>query len=264
MKTNLTKKAEPRRGNDAMNVEPTSKEPATVERKTHPPLGSSDLLDGKKERYAYGVFGNSKCRICGADFVKKQARHSICSKECLHKYRMLWQTKYADNLPNINCEICGSAFKPRRNETRFCSQACSMAWVKKTNPNAFLMQKRIPPAEDARLSGNAKQRGKHGSGGTEIDNPNHASAKFYRVRSPLGDVIEAKNLQSFCRKNELLFRSEEIEWAKTPLWKRAAQGLRANARGITCSWHGWTAVCVFDIEADPLARRVALPSNEKS
>jgi hypothetical protein len=109
-------------------------------------------------------------------------------------------------------------------------------------------------------------RGSHGFGRLTRGRIDHARAKHFLIRSPLGDVYEVKNLAEWCRSNVGKFLPDDHPYSKTPLNRRAQVGFSMLVTGKrnNCSWRGWTAVCVFDIEADPLARRVALPPNIRS
>ena len=150
------------------------------------------------------------------------------------------------------CPVCGGP-NPKRHGSfkKTCSLSCSQKLRFQTDPKVkkLLLKYRYVCL------------GWHGKGKGARDNPDHANAKAIRVRDPLGVVHEIKNITSWCRKNEQLFKPYDNPEAKLPLWRRAQVGLTSIACGDKCSWHGWTAVCVFDIEADPLARRVALPPN---
>jgi len=93
--------------------------------------------------------------------------------------------------------------------------------------------------------------GTHGFGRAARDNPNHALAKEWEIRSPRGEYFRIKNLQSWCRQNEHRFHDDRPE-SKMPLWKRAYGGLREMQRKDrpTCSWHGWTLVASEQFERD--------------
>ena len=151
-----------------------------------------------------------------------------------------------------NCQFCGKP-NPRKNGHQYktCSLSCGANLAIKNNPN---LKNNIRKAI-ARLYGN------HGFGRAQRDNVNHKNAKAIRVRNPFGVVYEIKNITSWCRKNEHLFIECDNPSAKLPLWRRAQVGLTSIACGDRCSWFGWTAVCVFDIESDPLERRAALQPN---
>ena len=150
------------------------------------------------------------------------------------------------------CPVCGRPNPKRHGEQyKTCSVSCGRKLRFKTDAKTreTLMKNRYNCV------------GWHGGGKAEINNPNHVNSKAIRVRDPLGVVHEIKNITAWCRKNEQLFKREDNQNAKQTLWRRAQVGLTSIANGSRCSWFGWTAVCVFDIETDPLARRVALPSN---
>ena len=176
---------------------------------------------------------------------------------------LLLKNMWADRNAKIEhplCPVCGGINKKRRGKNlKHCSQKCrAIAYAKTDHAKKFAAS-----WATSQKIGAATLRGAHGFGRTKMDNPNHAAAKWYRIRSPDGIVHEVKNMRSFCRKNVHLFESDDRKYinATRPLCERAADGLVSVSTGKACSWFGWTAVCVFDIETDPLARRVALPSN---
>jgi predicted nucleic acid-binding Zn ribbon protein len=213
-------------------------------------VGSGDWLGGK-------------CPVCGKPNPRRHGEQKkTCGNECAKKLlKKMWQDKHAAMI-HPKCPVCGGDNKKRRGKiNKHCSAKCSaIAFSKSEHAKQFASTALAnQPKAVARL------RGSHGFGRMKQDNPNHASAKWYRLRSPDGRIYEIKNLRSFCHKNEQIFESDDRKFvnAVRPLWKRAADGLVSVSSGGSCSWFGWTAVCVFDIETDPLSRRVASPSNDK-
>lgn len=163
------------------------------------------------------------------------------------------------------CPRCGAKFKrPPSAKTVYCSQSCHSLTNWETNREKMVAvnQATIKKAHEATVK---MHRGSHGFGLTKRGRIDHCRAKAFRIRSPLGEVYEVKNLAEWCRANEDKFRPDDFPQSKTPLSKRAQVGfsLLVCGKGKACSWRGWTAVCVFDIETDPLARRVVLPSNDE-
>jgi predicted nucleic acid-binding Zn ribbon protein len=162
------------------------------------------------------------------------------------------------------CPVCGNPNPPKQgHQSETCSKECGATYrfqkMKKSEKKKWVNigKRNIKKAI-------AKQTGAHGFGSVAMDNPNHKNAKWFRVRDPHGRVYEVKNLDSWCRKNEARFVRDDIRGGTTPLWLRASNGLSKVSRGEGCSWYGWTAVCVFDIETDPLSRRAALPPNDQA
>jgi hypothetical protein len=157
------------------------------------------------------------------------------------------------------CPVCGKEYKIKRRGRRCktCSRNCG-----KIYRATFYADQLKSMAKIIQKLAVKKTTGKHGFGRMARNNKNHINAKFYRIRSPKGCVHEVKNLTAWCRNNKQLFEPDpRAHNARLPLLVRAQVGINSVASGKKCSWHGWTAVCVFDIETDPLARRVALPPN---
>ena len=159
------------------------------------------------------------------------------------------------------CPMCGKP-NPRRHGFQYktCSRKCGYDFFKKYSTEnvkkAFKKNQKV---------GYEKKRGGHGCGRAARDRKDHPRAKCFRIRNPLGTVFEVKNITSWCRENEQTFKHDDlIPNTRTPLWERARKGINDVCLGKRCSWFGWTGVCVFDIESDPLARREALPSNIRS
>lgn len=104
-------------------------------------------------------------------------------------------------------------------------------------------QNLLPEAEEKRRRAISLQRtGTQGYGRTARDNPQHYRAKYWIIRDPGGRIHEFNNLQSWCRKNEELFRPDDRPESKLPLWRRAVSGFNGIRRGELCSWKGWLLV----------------------
>lgn len=149
------------------------------------------------------------------------------------------------------CKHCYKVFFTEVHFRRFCGLGCS-AKFRVAHPS----EKVKTHLQELKTYGGRGTRGKHGFGCNARDNINHKSAKQYRLRSPLGIVYEVKNLRSWCRKNELIFTPDDFPYSRTTLARRASISLQKVSVGDIGSWKGWTAVCVFDIEKDPLDRAV--------
>ena len=160
------------------------------------------------------------------------------------------------------CKTCGKPNPPRNGRVhKYCSVSCAAkarAGIPKSEVWKSKMKDKLPKliAKMQPIAW-AKCRGSHGFGLVKQDNPKHKNAKTYRIRSPLGDLYEVHNLQSWCRHNEDKFYRAGDENFQLPLYQRAHRGMTDLKNGKACSWRGWTSVCVFDIENDPLSRRIA-------
>jgi rubredoxin len=162
------------------------------------------------------------------------------------------------------CPVCGKTNPPKQgHQSETCSKVCGAKYrfVKMSQESK---QKWVKIGHSNIKKAIKAQTGGHGFGLTARDNPNHFQAEWFRVRDPNGQVYEIRNLQSWCRKNETRFVRDDIRGGSTPLWLRAANGLSKVVNGRCCSWYGWSAVCVFDIETDPIARRAASPPNDQA
>lgn len=138
------------------------------------------------------------------------------------------------------CSFCKKIFFSERNDSVYCNESCSgkghkIFWRDKLNRGIRAL----------------RAQKTHGWGNMHRDNPEHPTAKWWRIRSPDGVMWEARNLFSWCRANETLFTPDPAPFSKTTLARRAFFGLSSHGQ-----WYGWTLVTVFDIEKDPLDRVV--------
>lgn len=89
---------------------------------------------------------------------------------------------------------------------------------------------------------------------------NHISAKVWIIRDPYGNVFRFSNLREWARNNQHRFHDDNPD-SKNSFAHRIADGITAllAKRGISCSYHGWTAVSKSELEsggADLLGRNL--------
>jgi hypothetical protein len=113
--------------------------------------------------------------------------------------------------------------------------------------------------EEIKLKQRAKVIGSHGFGRNRRGNPSHPSAKFWRIRSPYGEVFEFSNLCEWVRQNLWRFLDERPE-CRLPFAVRVRHGVGATffprRRNAATHYKGWVAVGVYEKRADPLARNI--------
>ena len=182
-----------------------------------------------------------KCVICSKEFFAV-AGELVCSDEC----------RKAKN--KKICQRCGAVFIGEKKQ-KCCSLKCAGLLMFSENPRIASYARNKERIEKATKALRTMLTGTHGKGMTARDSAEHCRAKWYRIRSPLGEVFEIKNLTSWCRKNSAMFTKQIDLENKSPIEILARKGLCRVSSGVDCSWHGWTAVSVFDIESDPLLRK---------
>ena len=129
-------------------------------------------------------------------------------------------------------------------ETRIrCAELFSQKYkgriLRKTPPADWEKEKIRKIGEEFRKTDPRAQKG-----------PKNQAARVWRLRSPVNEIYEFKNLMHFIRENKNLFLPEDVEWhakgkRETALTCKAHGGLSMlspRRKQSTGSWKGWTWV----------------------
>jgi hypothetical protein len=201
-----------------------------------------------------------KNSACGKTFTPKPLRRTrprlFCSDECRiavtgHKY-----------IQRVCAyEGCKKLFTvPLKGPNQiFCSLTCSGNHY---GLDPALAKTRELAAEKAKVKKDTMPQFQPG--------PDHATAKFWTIRSPAGVSYTFHNLVHFVREHPDLFIPEDINWKLTkkgvPVKCRAVGGLYSlspgrNKKTVNGSWKGWTFVSMherrFNDGDDLLTRQVS-------
>jgi hypothetical protein len=140
---------------------------------------------------------------------------------------------------------------PYKRNAAYCAKLS--AAVKKAYREGRLTPRenfRCPPEISRRnlILAHKKITGAHQFGRAERGLEDHFAAKKWKIKSPSGRLFQFKNLENFCVKHESMFNNvDDIGQYKTPLWKRAAIGIRMQVVNDTRKesrnqWRGWILV----------------------
>lgn len=228
-----------------MNVEATTKEPSSVERKEHSLLCSIALVRESKSKMAQFV-----CKHCGVEFARHaDTKPQFCSRDCAAKgwdhsvAVAAMHLKLREINPNYGnakrpriCKTCGNSFVQKfRNNPSYCSNKC-------LPQAAGFKEKKWETKRLAAYNESPKTK--------PLSETRH-NARRWHLRSPMNVEYHPINLNRFVTMNPALFEPDDVK----PVYKdgrsRAVCSLKnlrpsAGKKKQTATWKGWTWVSIFE------------------